>query len=65
MFGHDRRTVFSCWRGWSILITGNQLLIVDLTLAIVLINGWNRYAKSFREVPGSYEVEPQTAVEAT
>lgn len=39
--------------------------IVDLTLAIVLINSWNRFAKSFREVPGSYEVEPQTAAEAT
>ncbi len=35
--------------------------LVDLTLAIVLINGWNRFAVSFRDVPGSYEPEPLTA----
>ena len=28
--------------------------LVDLTLAIVAINGWNRLAISFRSVPGSY-----------
>ncbi len=28
--------------------------LVDLTLAIVAINGWNRIAVSFRSVPGSY-----------
>ena len=28
--------------------------IVDLTLAIVAINGWNRLAISMRSVPGSY-----------
>ncbi len=28
--------------------------LVDLTLAIVVINGWNRLAISFRSVPGSY-----------
>ncbi len=28
--------------------------LVDLTLAIVAINGWNRLAISFRAVPGSY-----------
>lgn len=28
--------------------------LVDLTLAIVAINGWNRLATSFRSVPGSY-----------
>ncbi len=27
----------------------------DLTLAVILINGWNRYAVSFRDVPGTYE----------
>lgn len=32
--------------------------LVDLTLAIVLINGWNRFAKSFRDVPGTYEPKP-------
>ncbi len=29
--------------------------LVDLTLAIVAINGWNRLAVSFRTVPGSYQ----------
>jgi len=29
--------------------------IVKLTLAVVQINAWNRFAKSFRPLPGSYE----------
>jgi AhpD family alkylhydroperoxidase len=29
--------------------------LVNLTLAIVVINGWNRLAISFATVPGSYE----------
>jgi len=29
--------------------------LVDLTLAIVAINGWNRLAISFRSVPGTYQ----------
>ena len=29
--------------------------LVNLTLAIVAINGWNRLAISFRPVPGSYQ----------
>jgi AhpD family alkylhydroperoxidase len=29
--------------------------LVDLTLAIVAINGWNRLAIPFRTVPGSYQ----------
>jgi AhpD family alkylhydroperoxidase len=29
--------------------------LVDLTLTIVAINGWNRLAISFRSVPGSYQ----------
>jgi len=29
--------------------------LVNLTLAIVTINGWNRLAIGFRSVPGSYE----------
>lgn len=28
--------------------------LVDLTLAIVAINSWNRLAISFRTIPGSY-----------
>lgn len=30
--------------------------LVNLTLAIIAINGWNRLAISFRTVPGSYQV---------
>ena len=29
--------------------------LVDLTLAVVTINGWNRLAISFRKVPGTYQ----------
>lgn len=31
--------------------------LVDLTLAIVAINGWNRLAIAFRTVPGTYKPE--------
>jgi AhpD family alkylhydroperoxidase len=34
--------------------------LVDLTWAIVAINGWNRIAISFRAVPGSYQ-SPKSA----
>jgi AhpD family alkylhydroperoxidase len=37
--------------------------LVDLTLAIVAINGWNRLAVSMRAVPGTYH--PAHATEAT
>jgi AhpD family alkylhydroperoxidase len=29
--------------------------LIDLTMAIIAINGWNRLAVSFRAVPGSYQ----------
>jgi AhpD family alkylhydroperoxidase len=29
--------------------------LVDLTMAVVAINGWNRLAISFRAVPGAYQ----------
>jgi len=29
--------------------------VVDLTLAVIAINAWNRLAISFRKVPGSYQ----------
>jgi AhpD family alkylhydroperoxidase len=29
--------------------------LIDLTLAVIVINGWNRLAISFRTVPGSYQ----------
>lgn len=34
--------------------------LVDLTLAVIAINGWNRLAVSFRTVPGSYQ--PHTKI---
>lgn len=33
----------------------NEKELVDLTTAIVAINGWNRFAISFRAVPGTYQ----------
>jgi len=33
--------------------------LVDLTLAIITINGWNRLAVSFRAPPGSYQPDDQ------
>jgi AhpD family alkylhydroperoxidase len=30
--------------------------LVDLTMAIIAINGWNRLAVSFRTVPGTFQV---------
>jgi AhpD family alkylhydroperoxidase len=33
--------------------------IVDLTLAIVAINGWNRLAVGLRSVPGTYQPRPR------
>lgn len=34
--------------------------LVDLTLAIVAINGWNRLAIAFRAVPGTYRPPEQS-----
>ncbi len=36
--------------------------LVKLTLAIVAINGWNRFAIAFRSVPGSYQPQAAKAV---
>lgn len=33
----------------------NERELVNLTLAVVAINGWNRFAISFRTVPGTYQ----------
>jgi len=38
--------------------------LVDLTLAIIAINGWNRLAVSFRVVPGTYQPASQKHVKA-
>ena len=41
----------------------NKRELVDLTMAVVAINAWNRLAISFRQVPGSYRpaTRPQRA----
>ena len=39
--------------------------LVDLTLAIVAINGWNRLAISFRTVPGTYNPAQKRAGEGS
>ena len=39
--------------------------LVDLTLAVVHINGWNRIAESFRLVPGSYQPEAMRRIVAS
>jgi AhpD family alkylhydroperoxidase len=33
----------------------NELELVNLTMTIVTINGWNRICVGFRKVPGTYE----------
>jgi AhpD family alkylhydroperoxidase len=38
--------------------------MVNLTLAVIEINGWNRLAISFRAVPGTYQQKPQPAMAA-
>jgi len=35
----------------------NEQELLNLTLAVVAINGWNRLAKSFRTVPGTYQAK--------
>lgn len=36
--------------------------LVDLTIAIIVINGWNRLAIPFRDIPGTYEPAPAPKV---
>ena len=38
--------------------------LVDLTLAVVAINGWNRLNVAFRTVPGDYRPRPRQATKA-
>jgi AhpD family alkylhydroperoxidase len=35
--------------------------LADLTLAVVLINGWNRFAIGFRDEPGTYQPRREAA----
>lgn len=38
-----------------------EVELVNLTMAVIAINGWNRLAISFRSVPGSYQPPLHTA----
>ncbi|HEX8281940.1 MAG TPA: carboxymuconolactone decarboxylase family protein [Pyrinomonadaceae bacterium] len=38
----------------------NEAELVNLTMAVVAINGWNRLAISFRSVPGTYKAGANT-----
>jgi AhpD family alkylhydroperoxidase len=38
----------------------DEKALVDLTMAIIAINGWNRLAISFRTVPGTYQTAPES-----
>jgi AhpD family alkylhydroperoxidase len=39
--------------------------LVDLTLALIAINGWNRLAIGFRTVPGTYQLQGHAASKTT
>lgn len=39
--------------------------LVDLTLAIVAINGWNRLAIAFKTVPGTFQLGVRPSIEDT
>jgi AhpD family alkylhydroperoxidase len=39
----------------------NEVDLVNLTLAVIAINGWNRLAIPFRMVPGTYQPKQHTA----
>ncbi len=41
----------------------NEKQLVDLTMAIIAINGWNRLAVSFRAVAGTYQPPSVTSVQ--
>ena len=43
----------------------DEAQLVNLTMAIVTINGWNRLAVSFRTEPGSYQRAPEKAAAAS
>lgn len=38
--------------------------LINLTMAVVAINGWNRIAISFRAVPGTYQAKASTATQS-
>jgi AhpD family alkylhydroperoxidase len=48
--GHVPDSVYQCAKKYF-----NEKELVDLTVAIIAINGWNRLAVSFRALAGTYE----------
>ena len=55
--GHVSDGVYQKARG-----SFSETELVNLTLAIIAINGWNRLAISFRTVPGTYQPAKQNNV---
>ena len=58
--GHVRDKVYK-----SVRKHFNEKRLVDLTLAIIAINGWNRLAIAFRRVPGTFQPHAQSEEGAT
>lgn len=52
---HVPDDVFDCARKHF-----NEKELIDLTMAIIAINSWNRLAISFRTVPGTYQPSSET-----
>jgi alkylhydroperoxidase family enzyme len=42
----------------------NEKEIIDLTMAVVAINGWNRISIGFRTTPGTYQPGQHTSTAA-
>jgi AhpD family alkylhydroperoxidase len=55
--GHVPDDVYQQARG-----SFSETELVNLTLAIIAINGWNRLAISFRTVPGTYQPARENSV---
>jgi AhpD family alkylhydroperoxidase len=55
--GHVPNDVYQQARG-----SFSEAELVNLTLAIIVINGWNRLAISFRTVPGTYQPARENSV---
>ncbi len=56
--GHSLFSAFSGLKTGTSSLVRRQFTekeLVDLTLAIVTINGWNRLSVAFRKVPGTYQ----------
>jgi alkylhydroperoxidase family enzyme len=79
-FYSDRERAALAWAEALTLISSNKVSdelfeqtrqhfseteLADLSGAIIMINGWNRLAIPFRDVPGVYQPKPQPKVAET